>query len=265
MPSPFPGMDPYLEGAEWTSVHAALGAEIARQLAPKVSPNYIVRPVRRFVMDLPDEIAVTRTQRAAYPDVGIHTIQEEAAAYAAAPQTAVAPLPLYIPTVMAEKVPVLSIEIRDVVERELITALEILSPVNKRGQGYKEYLEKRTRILSSFTHLLEIDLLRKGKRVPMQAPLPDAPYFIFLSRAPQRPICEVWPIHLHQQLPTIPVPLAPPDADVELDLQQALDAVYDIYRYDLSIDYTRPPDPSLTDEEAAWVAARLTAAGLRKA
>jgi hypothetical protein len=115
MPSPFPGMDPYLEGAEWTSVHAALGAEIARQLAPKVSPNYIVRPVRRFVVDLPDE--------------------------------------MYIPTVMAEKVPVLSIEIRNVVERELITALEILSPVNKRGQRYTEYLEIRYLPLRPFYRL----------------------------------------------------------------------------------------------------------------
>ena len=28
MPSPFPGMDPYLEGALWTTVHFSLSAEI---------------------------------------------------------------------------------------------------------------------------------------------------------------------------------------------------------------------------------------------
>jgi hypothetical protein len=35
MPNPFPGMDPYLEGDLWISVHTDLCAEIARQLAPK--------------------------------------------------------------------------------------------------------------------------------------------------------------------------------------------------------------------------------------
>ena len=34
MPNPFPGMDPYLEGDLWTTVHTDLCAEIARQLAP---------------------------------------------------------------------------------------------------------------------------------------------------------------------------------------------------------------------------------------
>ena len=41
MPSPFPGMDPYLEGSEWTSLHFGLCLEIARILVPKVRPKYI--------------------------------------------------------------------------------------------------------------------------------------------------------------------------------------------------------------------------------
>ena len=34
MPSPFPGMDPYLEGSLWTSIHTQLGVEIQRLLMP---------------------------------------------------------------------------------------------------------------------------------------------------------------------------------------------------------------------------------------
>ena len=30
MPSPFPGMDPYLEGSAWMGVHTELSVEIAR-------------------------------------------------------------------------------------------------------------------------------------------------------------------------------------------------------------------------------------------
>jgi len=63
MPSPFPGMDPYLEGSEWSSVHVALSAEMARQLAPKVRPKYIVRTARRFVTDMPEDIAVHSASR----------------------------------------------------------------------------------------------------------------------------------------------------------------------------------------------------------
>lgn len=57
MPSPFPGMDPYLEGSLWTSVHFALSAEIARQLAPKLRPRYLVLPAERFVLEILEGIA----------------------------------------------------------------------------------------------------------------------------------------------------------------------------------------------------------------
>ena len=43
MPSPFPGMDPYLEGNLWPDVHQALASEIRRQLANQLRPRYAVR------------------------------------------------------------------------------------------------------------------------------------------------------------------------------------------------------------------------------
>lgn len=117
--------------------------------------------------------------------------------------------------------PHFTVEIRDRANRQLVTAIEVLSPTNKRSEGYAEYLAKRRRLMVSSVHLLEIDLLRLGQRVPMRQPLPSAPYFVFLSRAPDRPIIEVWPVSLAEPLPVVPVPLLPGDADVPLDLQQA--------------------------------------------
>jgi hypothetical protein len=258
MPSPFPGMDPYLEGSEWSSVHVALSAEIARQLAPKVRPKYIVRTARRFVTEMPEDIAVTAGDL--YPDVSVAeaaSLQEMGAN-----PVAIAPAPLHMATVMPGQVPHVSIEIRDVAQRQLVTAIELLSPTNKRGEGYQEYLDRRRRLLYSTAHLIEIDLLRRGHRVPMQQPLPPAPYFIFLSRAERRPIVEVWPMQFNMRLPVIPVPLLAEDPDVALDIQLALDTVYDAFNYDLSLDYTRPAEIPLVGQAAAWAAAQLRQSGI---
>ncbi len=253
MPSPFPGMDPYLEGSLWTTFHFSLAAEIVRQLAPRLRPKYLALPEERFVVDVPDSIGIT-TRKDLYPDVGVapSEIREPESPYAATET-----LPLRVATVVPEPVPHVSIEIRDVAERELVTAIEILSPTNKRSEGGKEYLTRRMRILRSMAHLLEIDLLRKGRRVPMQQPLPDKPYFVFLSRAEERPLSDVWPITLGQSLPTVPVPLLAGDPDVSLDLQHVFDQVYDTVGYDLAIDYRRPLEVPMADEEARWVAENL--------
>ena len=247
-------MDPYLEGSLWTTVHFSLSAEIVRQLAPKLRPRYLVLPAERFVMESPESVAITAADM--YPDVGVaesgspRIIRETAAA-----------VPLQIATVIPSPVPHVTIEIRDVARRELVTAIEVLSPTNKRGNGYDEYLAKRRRILLSPAHLLEIDLLRRGKRVPMKESLPPAPYFVFLSRAEKRPVADVWPIALSDSLPTVPIPLLSDDDDAFLDLQAAFTAMYDLLGYDLAVDYSRPPEVPLKAEAAVWVEERLQTAG----
>ena len=160
--------------------------------------------------------------------------------------------PLELATVMPSKVPHVWVEIRDTKMRKLVTAIEILSPTNKTGRGRREYLHKRARFLRSAAHLLEIDLVRKGRRLPMRKKLPPDPYFVFLSRVERRPITEIWPIPFDQPLPTVPVPLLPGDADVFLDLQQALTNIYDLCRYDLEIDYSNPPETPLPLEMTEW-------------
>lgn len=261
MPSPFPGMDPYLEGVEWTSVHFELSSEIARQLAPKLRPKYVVRANRRFVTEMPGEVVVMGST--VYPDVSIFETGETKATGAGA--ATITATPVELATVIPDQIPLITIEIRDVTNRELVTAIELLSPTNKRGEGYQEYLDKRSRVLHSQTHLIEIDLLRAGRRVPMQQPLPVAPYFVFLSRTERRPMSQVWPIQLTMNLPTIPVPLHPADDDVTLNLQLALDTIYDTLNYDLTVDYTRPSEPPLAGEAGTWANDLLRKAGFEGA
>jgi hypothetical protein len=258
MPSPFPGMDPYLEGPLWTTLHFSLAAELVRQLAPRLRPRYLVLPVERFVLDTIDTVSITTTS--IYPDVGLVQSQPQPSREEA---LTIATAPLRLATVVPEAVPHVTIEIRNTAERTLVTAIEILSPTNKRGQGRVEYLAKREGILLSTAHLLEIDLLRQGQRVPMREPLPSAPYFVFLSRGRERPFTEVWPISQREPLPVVPVPLLPDDADAPLDLQLVFTNVYDLLNYDLVVDYRQPPAIPLDEADAVWAEGCLQAAGLR--
>ncbi|MCO5169086.1 MAG: DUF4058 family protein [Planctomycetes bacterium] len=141
---------------------------------------------------------------------------------------------------------------------EVVTVIEVLSPTNKRGdgsEGRRAYLAKRRQVLHSEAHLVEIDLLRAGQRVPMARPLPAADYVVIVSRAPLRPECDVFPSSLRDPLPTVPIPLLGDEA-VEVDLQALLDSVYARAGYDLDVDYGREPVPPLSPEDAAWAAAR---------
>ena len=256
MPSPFPGMDPYLEGSLWTTLHFALAAEIIRHLAPRLRPKYLALPAERFVMEMSSDIAVTTGN--IYPDVGVIKSDTQ---FPEPSETAVVSAPLRLATIIPEAVPHVTVEIRDAARRQLVTAIEILSPTSKRGAGAEEYLTKRRRILLSSAHLLEIDLLHDGQRVPMQQPLPSTPYFVFLSRADDRPMTEVWPIALDQPLPTVSTPLLSGDSDISLNLQTVFTSAYDLLGYDLAIDYRQPPEINLSDKDLAWVNQHLREQG----
>jgi hypothetical protein len=248
-------MDPYLEGDLWLSVHNDLCGEIARQLAPKLRPKYAVLSTRRVILADADEPDIEPQSR--FPDVGVLTTQP-----AATPANGgVATAPMILQAALPEPAPHLSIEIRDVAHRRWVTCIEVLSPTNKREPGREEYVDKRFQILSGPAHLLEIDLLRAGTRFPTAEPLPAAPYFVFLSRAERRSLVEVWPVLLERPIPPVTVPLLPGDADVLLDLQQALSTIYEIFGYDELIDYRQPPPGPLTAQQMEWVQERLRQAG----
>lgn len=257
MPSPFPGMDPYLEApAIWEDFHANLAGEIQAQLAPKISPHYIAALIPRVSYE---EIIIGERPVTIKPDVSILQIDQQPFSGTA---TAIAPAPLTAPVVEEIPVKLWSVEIKRTDSGTLVTAIEILSPVNKRRghQAYLDYQRKRRTLRRQGVHLLEIDLLRQGERFPVQeVKLPDTPYFVFLQRAITVRV-EIWPVPLLESIPLIPVPLKEPDPDVPLDLNLAIRSVYDRAYYQLRINYDQPPPkPNLSSHELAWLEARLKA------
>jgi hypothetical protein len=261
MSTPFPGMDPYLEGKLWGVFHHDLATAVRHLLIPKLRPRYYPFTERYFLVDA-EEIAIAEMR--INPDVAVVRESPKAKLADGAAGVATAPLRMRLPAPRPRRVAHYRIAIRDVEKRKLITAIEFLSPTNKRGEGRRQYLGKRDLLLGSRVHLVEIDLLRLGRRLPMQEPLPSVEYFVFVSRAHQRPTTDVWPISIREPLPVIPIPLRRKDPEVLLDLEQALAKVYDEGDFDSIIDYGNPPEPPLTRRQDAWADRWLREKGLRK-
>lgn len=250
--SPFPGMDPYLEASDiWPDVHSRLMNIFAEQLGLALAPDYLAELETQLVISRIDD---EDKSLAARPDVSVTRLNEPALAYtaAAAPLAAVAqPLRLRLPLEVPTRL--ISIFIRHHQSRKLVTVIELLSPVNKRhGRARREYLQKRRSYLNSPVHLVEIDLLRAYPRMPFDSPLPHVDYLVLVSRAGDRPDCDVWPITVRQPLPTIPIPLLRPDPDQPLEMGQALHTAYQRARYDLRVDYRQPATPPLAADDAEW-------------
>lgn len=254
MPSPFPGMDPYLEGYLWPDVHHSLATQIRDQLMPQLRPRYVARIEIQVVVDESAEGEVGIM----YPDVEIVRSQRWQSP-PSAPNfrggVLVAEAPTATPVsvmVLLPEVRLSSVEIYDTVQNQLITSIEILSPVNKRGPGLTKYRDKWRQLRDANIHILEIDLLRRGQRPLLHSNIPDSPYRITLLRAGSNKV-GVWTVNVADPLPTLPIPLRQPDADVTLDLGLAIQTIYDRAAYDLSIDYTdAPPPPALAPEDLVW-------------
>jgi hypothetical protein len=118
--------------------------------------------------------------------------------------------------------------------------IELLSPSNKERPGRDLYLAKRSALLVQQVHLVELDLLLGGRRLPMRRPLPKNDYFALVSRHDCRPTSDVYFWRRDDRLPKIPVPLKAPDADIELDLAAVYATAYQRGRYAKSIDYEKP-------------------------
>lgn len=263
MPSPFPGMDPYLEDPElWPDVHHGLISGIQAALNPALVPRYVARVELRIYVSDQDDPGRDRV-----PDVRIEKSPRRKGAKKAKPTEALAIAePLQIPFLPDEEVEEARLEIRHRESKALVAVLEVLSPSNKiRGsEGRKSFLDKRREILASEAHWIEIDLLRAGEPTLARLAREDCDYRIVVSRCNDSSnYAKFWPVNVRQPLPVIGVPLRGKDADVPLDLGAVLRAAYDNAAYDISIDYRRDPVPPLSREDAAWAAKLLREQGVR--
>jgi hypothetical protein len=245
MPSPFPGMNPYLEQSDtWAEFHNNFILRAQEALAGEVGPNYIVKVEVRLILH---EVAQNERQFLGVADVGV--TGREFAPSSGATALLEAPVLLELPAAEVERH--VSLEIRDRRNRRVVTVLELLSPSNKRpSPDRNDYLAKRREILAGPVHLVEIDLRRGGTR-PSPPVLPDCDYYALVSRAEDRPQLGFWPIRLRDPLPVIPIPRDAPDSPVMLDLKGVLDRAYDAADYGKYI-YGETPEPALSSEDQQW-------------
>jgi hypothetical protein len=249
MPSPFPGMNPYLEReGSWHDFHERFIPTAAEEIGRQVRPAYIVRIDENvYVHELPEG------NRGLLGRPDLYVVEgwaKKTAAVSDSPATLAAPARAQlVPLTVTERDGF--IEIRDGEDRRLITAIELLTPWNKEpGSDRNQYLTRRSRYFDTNVHLVEIDLLRGGPRLPLHPP-PKGDYCVIVSRAEERPEVGVWPIQLRERLPVIPIPLRTPDRAAQLDLQAILNRVYDAAGYGDYI-YRREPEPPLSAEDERW-------------
>jgi hypothetical protein len=244
-------MNPYLEHPEiWPGVHLLLIAAIAESLAPQLRPKYAVSvEVRMYetsgeqslLVGIPD-VAVQRSVRDTDSELSNIAVVEPPAQ------------PIKVTVPVPQMVRQGYLEVREVTTKEVVTVIELLSPVNKRpGKGRQAYEGKRTRILGSSTHLVEIDLLRTWEPMPMFANGVQSHYRILVSRGDCRPTADLYIFNVQQAIPSFPLPLRLGDEEPVMDLRALLHGIYDRAAYDLKVDYNREPVPPLPEADAVWV------------
>ena len=247
MPSPFPGMDPYLEGALWPDVHHSLGVAIRNQLAGTIDRRYSIRLETSVVSDESGSEPVAIM----FPDVHLHhPVELESTERVSSVATLSPPMIVPAPTLAR----ITSIRVRLAGERTLVTSIEILSPANKYGNSFQKFYQKWDNMRRAGVNLVEIDFIRRGRRIFSQPSLRDAPYLVTVTPG-SRANTGAWPISLRESLPEIPIPLLASDGEARLNLQELFAIVYEQGRYANDIDYARdsPPPPALSVEDAAWV------------
>ncbi len=250
MPSPFPGMNPYLEHPSlWAGIHHRLITAIANDLAPKLRPKYIVA-IEERVYEVNGDTSLL---------VGVPDVSVQSSLFLARPTESnlavVSPtMPMDVLLPMPEILTEAYLEIRAVETEEVVTIIEVLSPKNKQvGIGRLQYETKRLKILGSATHFVEIDLLRQGSSMPMIGDFLQSHYRIVVSYSETRPKAALYGFNLPDGIPEFPVPLKASEAELKINPKLLLDQIYDQGSYDLRIDYSRPPIPALSEPDMAWV------------
>lgn len=260
--NPFPGMNPYLENPGlWPDVHHSAIVRLRDYLAPRLRPDYRVTIQERvYVIADPNSGSGSDLRM---PDVAVLSATATPRRDRAAAGLVLAdPVVVQLPELELEKQ--LYLEVVRVSNREVITAIELLSPTNKSGSGRRVYQAKRGQVLYSMTHLVEIDLLRAGPPMPVLAPMPASHYRILIADARRTEhVANLYPFDIHQPIPNVIMPLAKGDEGIAVDLQTVIDDVYAAGSFDLDIDYDHDPASPLADADRAWLDQLLREKGLR--
>lgn len=264
MPSPFPGMDPYLE-AHWRDVHASL-VIYTRDALRGVLPSALRARVEESVLlETPQGIK----DHPLFPDVRVVEFES----YRGSTTRSTAGAAVAEPVLVQAGPEAATETYLEIIDREsgnrVVTVIEFLSPSNKSpGVNREQYQRKQCDILSSDTNLVEIDLNRFGGHT-LAFPLAHlrrqvrTPYMVCVRRATRRDQAEVYPMPIWERLPAVRIPLRPSDADVPLDLQALVEQCYLNGGYEGTLDYAVDPDPPLLGGDRTWTDERLRELGLR--
>lgn len=278
MPSPFPGMDPYLEAPGiWPDVHERIANEISTYLNQELPAPYYAKLEVRLETGIVEE---GEARHRIVPDVSVvrkPRRQPEPAGVQARDAPRREASPHHELFVFHEPIRHQFVEIRDGTRNhKLITLIEIVSPSNKRpGDDRSAYQRKQGEVLASDASLVELDLLRGGERllpspkvreyVAELRPTPD--YLVTVSPAWLRGddglSCHLYPFGLPDPLPCIPAPLREGEKEILLDLQYLFSRAYDGGPYRRgAVDYAGPAQPPLSGKDMAWARRLLRQHGL---
>ncbi len=266
MPSPFPGMDPFLESQpEWELFHAWFVRELARVSLPRAQQIGCWIDVERDIyrQEPTGELALVGV-----PDDVLSVHSNGPQRNGAQSSGGNGPIAVAVPRSVHEIVldpdemdqrwqDYLVVRKADK-SRRVVAVVEVLSPANKEGTYVSKYQEKRRRCISSSAHFMEIDFLRDGTN-PSRELFPElarTPYFIFIARQHGMGRNEEgYPLRLQDPLPLIGLPVGPGQPDLPLDLPAAFAAAYDLTVPPGAINYRQEPvpPPPLSPEDAAWV------------
>ncbi len=262
MPSPFPGMDPFLE-AHWGDVHARLSVYACDLLQQRL-PVGLVASVEEYVVLSSEESdeAWSKPQRWR-PDVSVN--EQESAVALIEPETALldADQPVIVD---AEPQTMREVRILDSQSR-LVTSIEFLSPSNKIGEDERHaFRRKQNDLLASGVNLVEVDLILGGGWTihPSQVETPlecQGPYRISVTRVRYPHRIECYLTNLRNLLPRIRIPLRRGETDIVLDLQELITLAYERGAYHRRLNYANAPRPKLSPEDDAWMTGLLVASG----
>jgi hypothetical protein len=268
MPSPFPGMDPFIElPAFFPGFHDDMVTYLKAALQDRL-------PERYYAVGS-DRLWVEVTERYIEPDVQVRRSERDGPAVETQVSTAVAeprtkPIVVTVPH-DERREPFLEIFIREADRERLVTTIEILSLSNKtHGEHGRElYRRKQREVLDSKVHLVEIDLLRGGehttavRRDRLLRKAAPFDYHISIHRFDNLEDYFIYPILLEERLPEIAIPLLPGDTDVPVDLQPVFDRCYETGRYGRRIRYAELAlNPPLSAQRADWVRGLVRQRGL---